>query len=184
MSATACVRALAALAAMFVGFTARPAEAFEYRRPNLVGPYTDRRMTNPVNAMTLIGGPGSSFTFGQRYDERNTEGGFEFGHYRVEGDAPADPVEEAWTRLGIGFGLLPYLDAGAVFLNFKWAPNFDFTEVLVYVTQAFNLGDLELGIRFSFLTPSKENGCFLPPAVSLVISLDPWDDRHSLAAST
>jgi hypothetical protein len=160
--------AAGSLAALVVGLAAPSAEAFEYRRPNLVGPYTDRRMTNPVNAMTLIGGPGSSFTFGQRYDERNTEGGFEFGHYRTQGDMTAESVDEAWTRLGIGFGLLPYLDAGAVFLNFKWAPNFDFTEVLVYVTQAFNLGDLELGVRFSFLTPSKENGWQLNPGLLAV----------------
>ena len=158
----------AALTATFILSEAREAEAFEYRRPGLVGPYTDRRMTNPVNAMTLVGGPGSSFTFGQRFDERAIEGGFELGHYAPGPGTMVDPDEEAWTRFGIGFGLLPYLDAGAVFLNFKWAPNFDFTEVLVYMTQAFNLGDLELGVRFSFLSPSKLNGWQFNPALMAV----------------
>jgi hypothetical protein len=160
--------AAGAVAALCASLTAQTAVAFEYRRPNLVGPYTDRRMTNPVNAMTLVGGPGTSFTFGQRYDERNTEGGFELGHYRAQAETATSSVDEAWTRFGIGFGLLPYLDAGAVFLNFKWAPNFDFTEVLVYVTQAFNLGDLELGVRFSFLSPSKENGWQFNPGLLAV----------------
>jgi len=164
-----CFRFLVGLAALATCLLAAPgASAFEYRRPNLVGPYTARRLTNPVNAMTLIGGPGSSFTFGQRFDERAIEGGFEYGKYMATGPTPPDPIEEAWTRFGIGFGLLPYLDAGAVFLNFKWAPSFDFTEVLVYMTQAFNLGDLELGIRFSFLSPSKANGWQFNPALLAV----------------
>jgi len=158
----------ALLTACVILTTAPQAAAFNYRRPNLVGPYTDRRMTNPVNAMTLVGGPGSSFTFGQRFDERAIEGGFELGRYAPSSDMPVDPVTEAWTRFGIGFGLLPYLDAGAVFLNFKWAPNFDFTEVLVYMTQAFNLGDWELGVRFSFLSPSKANGWQFNPALLAV----------------
>lgn len=147
---------------------AHAAEAFEYRRPNLVGPYTQRRLTNPVNAMTLIAGPGSSFTFGQRFDERTIEGGFEFGYGAPALGVSTPPPAEAWTRLGIGFGLLPYLDAGAVFLNFEWAPSFEFTEVLVYMTQAINLGDLELGVRFSFLSPSKQNGWQFNPALLAV----------------
>lgn len=158
----------AALGAALTVSGARTAAAFEYRRPNLVGPYTQRRLTNPVNAMTLVGGPGSSFTFGQRFDERTIEGGFEVGRPAPDPNAPVEPGTEAWTRFGIGFGLLPYLDAGAVFLNFKWAPNFDFTEVLVYMTQAFNLGDLELGVRVSFLSPSRLNGWQFNPALLAV----------------
>lgn len=162
------LRAAGLLIAAAVVCAAPEAHAFKYRRPGLVGPYTDRRLTNPVNAMTLISGPGSSFTFGQRYDDRSVEAGFEFGRYSLASDMPPEPVEEAWNRFGIGFGLLPYLDAGAVFLNFQWAPVFNFSEVMVYMTQAFNLGDLELGVRFSFLLPDEALGWQFNPALMAV----------------
>jgi len=132
--------------------------AFEYRRPDLTGTYTDRRITNPLNAMTVIAGPGTSYTFGQRYDDRSYEGGVEYGR-RVALTLPQpDPVQEVRSRFGVAFGLLPYLDAGALFLNFEYAPEFAFTEVLVFVTQAFNLGDWELATRLSFLTPGGPGG--------------------------
>jgi hypothetical protein len=170
---TAGARGSARLAASLLGLSllavSPDAEAFKYRRPNLVGPYTDRQLTNPVNAMTLLAGPGSSYTFGQRFDTRSLEAGLEYGRYALSTEPPSDAVvNEAWSRFGIAFGLLPHLDAGAVFLNFKYAPNFDFTEVLVYVTQSFELGDWELGVRLSFLTPGKPRGWQFNPGLLAV----------------
>lgn len=150
---------IALLGALLVSTLGEPkAEAFEYRRPNLTGTYTDRRITNPLNAMTIIAGPGASYTFGQRYDDRSYDGGVEYGRRVALAVPTPDPIQEVRSRFGVAFGLLPYLDAGALFLNFEYRPQFAFTEVLVFVTQAFNFGDWELATRLSFLTPGGPGG--------------------------
>jgi len=141
---------IAALAAFTLLAAAEPARADDYRRPGLEGKWSRRHLTAPMNSLRIVAGPGQPMLLGQRLGEQIAEGGPQFR--RLEGSAGA--VEEWWLRGGVAFGLTEDWEAGALFLPFKFAPDFEFSNITVFVTRGFRFEDFDFGIRLSFQTPS------------------------------
>jgi hypothetical protein len=125
---------------------ASSARAENYRRPGLEGKWSRRHLTTPVNVMRMIFGPGQPPLMGDRFAEQNVDGGPQF----VRTPSGED---EWWLRGTVGFGLTKEWEAGAVFLPFKLAPDFDFSQITVFVTRGFRFENWDLGIRLSFQTP-------------------------------
>jgi hypothetical protein len=125
---------------------AAPALAEDYRRPGLEGKWARRHLTAPINSLRVIAGPGQPMLIGQRYAEQNVDGGGQFVK-RSEAD------DEWWLRGGVGFGLTKDWEAGALFLPFKLAPDFEFAQITVFVTRGFRFESVDLGLRLSFQTP-------------------------------
>lgn len=135
-----------------------------YRRPGLVGSYSKRNLTSPMNSLTVLAGPGQPMMMGQRYKDRVIEAG---GQYTMLGQTGTDPTlapleEQWWARAGVGFGLLPDWEAGAVFLPFRFTPTFDYSNILVFVTRGFRFEHVDFGIRLSFQTPEAKVWTFNP----------------------
>jgi len=125
---------------------AGPAHAENYRRPGLEGKWSRRHLTTPLNVMRTMLGPGQPMLMGDRFAEQNVEAG---GQYvRTESGE-----HEWWLRAAVGFGLTKEWEAGAVFLPFKLAPDFDFSQITVFVTRGFRFEHWDLGLRLSFQTP-------------------------------
>jgi hypothetical protein len=117
-----------------------------YRRPGLEGQWSRRHLTTPLNSLRMMLGPGQPMLMGDRFAEQNVEAG---GQYMrtTSGD------EEWWVRGAVAFGLTKEWEAGAVFLPFKVAPDFDFSQITVFVTRGFRFENWDLGLRLSFQTP-------------------------------
>jgi hypothetical protein len=94
----------------------------------------------------MIVGPGQPMLLGERFAEQNVDGGGQFVR-TTSGE------NEWWVRGGVGFGLTKEWEAGALFLPFKLAPDFDFSQITVFVTRGFRFENWDLGIRLSFQTP-------------------------------
>jgi len=129
-----------------------------YRRPGLGGVWAKRHLTAPMNSLMLLVGPGQNPTFGQRFDTRIVDAGGQYSRHAVPGSTGAATKLETqgWTRFGVVFGLTEDWEAGALFLNFQWAPDFDFSNILVYVTRGYRFKNVDLGLRFSFQTPEEK----------------------------
>ena len=125
---------------------AGPAHAEDYRRPGLEGKWSRRHLTTPLNSLRMILGPGQPPFLGGRFAEQNVDGGGQF----VRTDSGED---EWWARGVVGFGLTKEWEAGAAFLPFKLAPDFDFSQITVFVTRGFRFENWDLGVRLSFQTP-------------------------------
>jgi hypothetical protein len=139
-------RCRAALAFATLCLFAGTARAEDYRRPGLEGKWSRRHLTAPMNSLRIIAGPGQPMLLGQRYAEQNVDGGPQF--LKRSG---AD--DEWWLRGGVGFGLTKDWEAGALFLPFKFAPDFEFAQITVFVTRGFRFESVDLGLRLSFQTP-------------------------------
>jgi hypothetical protein len=135
-----------ALVALTMLSAASLARAENYRRPGLEGKWSRRHLTTPVNCMRMIFGPGQPALMGDRFAEQNVDAGGQFVRTQ-SGD------DEWWGRGAVGFGLTKEWEAGAVFLPFKFAPDFDFSQITVFVTRGFRFETWDLGLRLSFQTP-------------------------------
>jgi hypothetical protein len=122
------------------------AHAENYRRPGLEGKWSRRHLTTPLNVMRTMLGPGQPMMLGDRFAEQVVDAG---GQY-IRTDTGE---HEWWARAAVGFGLTKEWEAGAVFLPFKLAPDFDFSQITVFVTRGFRFENWDLGVRLSFQTP-------------------------------
>jgi len=147
------------------------ARAEAYRRPGLEGKWSRRHLTMPLNAVRIIAGPGQPMLMGQRYAEQNVDGG---GQYVRPELGPS----EGWVRGGVGFGLTKDWEAGALFLPFKLAPEFQFSQITVFVTRGFRFEDWDIGVRFSFQTPRFNEDdlrvWILNPGIPILYRSDPF----------
>jgi hypothetical protein len=141
--------------------------AVEPLRPRgLEGVATERHLTLPRNVVSIVYGPLTPATFGQRYPSKIIDGGTSYAHQSLTGEGTATGVPAQWfTRLGVRFGLFDDFEAGALFLPFELAPDFRFDAVLVALTQQFRLKGLDIGLRFSFQTPGDIGWALSPGAV-------------------
>jgi len=122
------------------------ARAENYRRPGLGGKWSNRHLTAPLNSLAMMFGPGQTVLMGDRFAEQNVDAGPQF----VRTPAGED---EWWVRGAVGFGLTKEWEAGAVFLPFKVAPDFDFSQITVYVTRGFRYENFDFGLKLTFQTP-------------------------------
>lgn len=141
-----------------LGFAlARPVFADEYRRPGLEGRWTNRHLTAPMNSLRVLLGPGQPMLMGQRYGTQLVDGGGQL--------LRTDAGEEWWVRGGVGFGLTEDWEAGALFLPFRLAPDFAFSNITVFLTRGLRFEDWDTGLRLSFQTPGAERGFRLNPGI-------------------
>ena len=120
--------------------------AENYRRPGLEGAWSRRHLTTPLNSLRMILGPGQPMLMGDRFAEQNVDGG---GQFVRNGSGE----NEWWVRGAVAFGLTKEWEAGAVFLPFKVAPDFEFSQITVFVTRGFRFENGDFGLRLSFQTP-------------------------------
>ncbi|HEY6077490.1 MAG TPA: hypothetical protein VIW29_01725 [Polyangiaceae bacterium] len=135
----------------------------------LEGVAARRHLTLPRNVVSVMYGPLSTSTLGQRFPSPAVlDAGTSYLHQRVQTDSSSTLLADQWhTRLGVLFGLFDDLEAGALFLPFELAPEFKFDPVLVFLTQQFRFDDLDLAMRFSFTTPGGEGGWSIAPGALL-----------------
>ena len=133
---------------------ARPARAEEYRRPGLEGEWSVRHLTSPMNSLNILVGPGQPMLLGARFGEQGVvDGG---GAYLHRGPLTTpNPGQEFWLRGGVAFGLTKDWEAGALFLPFRFAPDFTFSSITVFITRGFRFKNWDLGVRVLFQTPYK-----------------------------
>lgn len=138
---------------LLIGF-ARNARAEEYRRPGLEGQWSRRHLTSPMNSLNILVGPGQPMLLGARFGEQGVvDGG---GAYLHRGSlSTAGPGQEFWLRGGVAFGLTKDWEAGALFLPFRFAPDFSFSSITVFVTHGFRFENWDTGVRLLFQTPYK-----------------------------
>lgn len=126
------------------------ASASDYRPPGLEGKWSRRHLTAPINSLRMIAGPGQPMLFGGRFAEQIADGGVQFIR-------DTSGTRQWWVRGGVGFGLTADWEAGALFLPFRLSPDFDFSNITVFVTRGFRFKDWDLGLRLSFQTPRKDS---------------------------
>lgn len=153
------VSRFAAVLASCLGF-ACPALADDYRRPGLEGRWTNRHLTAPMNSLRVLLGPGQPMLMGQRYGSQIADGGGQLVH--------TEAGDEWWVRGGIGFGLTEDWEAGALFLPFRLAPDFAFSNITVFITHGLRFADWDTGFRLSFQTPGTEKGFRLNPGIPVL----------------
>jgi hypothetical protein len=132
------------------------------------GVAAQRHLTLPRNVVSVVYGPLGPTTFGQRYPSAIIDAGTSLAHAKVAGsNAPGAAAQDEWyTRLGVRFGLFDDIEAGALFLPLRLAPDFAFDPILVFLTQQFRLEALDIALRLSFQTPG-DTGWALSPGVLL-----------------
>jgi hypothetical protein len=131
----------------------RSARAEEYRRPGLEGQWSRRHLTSPMNSLNILAGPGQPMLLGARFAEQMVDGG---GAYLHTGpSATVSPGQEWWLRGGVAFGLTKDWEAGALFLPFRLAPDFEFSSITVFITRGFRFENWDMGVRLLFQTPYK-----------------------------
>lgn len=145
--------------------------ADQSRRPGLGGSYTSRHLTTPYNSLTTILGPGQTPLFGQRYRGYVRDGGVSYAHNTPISHDGAVGQNQAWTSLGVAFGLGAHVEAGALFLNLRYTPDFALADFPVFITYGWTFGPLDVGARFSFLTPAESGTWSLNPGVPLLLRL-------------
>ena len=138
------------------------AGAEPHRPRGLEGVATQRHLTLPRNVVSIVYGPLTPATFGQRYPSKIIDGGTSYAHQNLTSTG----VGAQWfTRLGVRFGLFDDFEAGALFLPFELAPDFRFDAVLVALTQQFRLNGFDIGARFSFQTRGDIGWALAPGAM-------------------
>ncbi len=147
--------ACALLGVQAVTVTARAQE--EYRRPGLEGDWSERHLTVPMNSVNILFGPGQPMLLGQRYGDQLVEAGIQYVHPSSSWQT-ADKDQQLWARGGVAFGLTQDWEAGALFLPFRLAPHFTFSNITVFVTRGFRFEHWDAAFRLSFQTPTKDSG--------------------------
>jgi hypothetical protein len=137
------------------------------RNRGLEGVAAQRHITLPRNVVNVMFGPLSTATFGQRYPSAGVvDGGVSYLHQGVSGtDAPPNPDDQWHARVGVLFGLFDDVEAGALFLPFQLAPEFEFQSISVFMTWQFRFDDFDLAARFSFQTPGDGGWAIAPGAL-------------------
>ena len=143
-------------------------DASRARFRGVEGVAAQRHLTLPRNVVSVVYGPLGPTTFGQRYPSRIIDAGTSLAHADVAGSGTAAAAaQDVWyTRLGVRFGLFDDIEAGALFLPLRLAPDFAFDPILVFLTQQFRLDALDIALRLSFQTPG-DTGWALSPGVAL-----------------
>jgi len=144
------------------------------RRPGLDGPFSARHLTAAYNGLSVFAGPGQTPLFGQTYRENSPDAGFALEGKSVLGTPNVYAPEQAWARVGVAFGLGSHFEAGALFLSLRAAPDFALGDFPVYITYHWSFGNLDLGARFSFLTPAETGVWSLNPGMPLLWRLGKW----------
>lgn len=161
------LRCMLAVAAIF-SFAA-VVRAENLRRPGLDGRWSGRHLTTPHNSLKMIAGPGEAIFLGDRFAEQIVDAGPQFVRPSVGSD-------EWWLRFGVGFGLTKDWEAGAMFLPFRLAPSFDFSQITVFVTRGFRYENFDFGIRLTFQTPRPNKDdmrvWILNPGIPIVFRSD------------
>lgn len=140
--------------------------AAEPRPRGLEGVVSERHLTLPRNVVSIVYGPLGT-TFVQRYPSALVDGGTSIVRGALAGSGAAASVPDEWhTHLGVRFGLFDDIEAGALFLPFELAPDFEFEPVSVFLTQQFRLESFDLAVRLSFHTPG-DTGWALAPGLVL-----------------
>jgi hypothetical protein len=143
---------LAFTASLLVASVGVQASAEENRRRGTQGAFNHRSLTIPRNTLSLLAGPLSATTFGQRFGTEGLDAGFRLGQRNAAPVAGDDQIYFG-TTFGVAFGLFDNLEAGALFLPFQWTPEFDFQGVAVFLTYAlFQSKGFDLGVRLNFVT--------------------------------
>jgi hypothetical protein len=137
------------------------------RNRGLEGVAAHRHLTLPRNVVSVMFGPLSTATLGQRYPSAGVvDGGTSYLHQRLSGtDAPPNPADQWHTRVGVLFGLFDDIEAGALFLPFQLSPEFEFQSISVFMTWQFRFDDFDLAARFSFQTPGDGGWAISPGAL-------------------
>jgi hypothetical protein len=139
-------------------------EADRHRSRGLEGVTAQRHLTLPRNVVSVVFGPLTPATLGQRFPSRIIDGGTSYAHTNIVG-ANAGISEQWFARLGVRFGLFDDFEAGALFLPFQLAPDFRFDPVLVFLTQQIRGHGFDIGLRLSFQTPGDTGWAFAPGAM-------------------
>ncbi|MCH2109307.1 MAG: hypothetical protein MK135_08255 [Polyangiaceae bacterium] len=136
------------------------------RQPGLGGVFSNRHITLPQNALNAMIGPLTNQTFGQRYQFGVVEGGVGYARQASSSSEGAlgNPLA---LRMGVGFGIFPDFEAGALFLPMQFQPDFEFLQILVFFTYQLRFEHLDVGLRLSFLSPDGKT-IPLNPGVSVV----------------
>lgn len=148
----------------------------DYRRPGLEGQWSHRHLTEPLNSLRIIAGPGQPTLMGERYADQVIDGGGQYVHaVQPSGGGPLE--NQWWFRGGVSFGLTEDWEAGALFIPLELSPKLLFSNVTAFVTRGFRLGALDLGVRLSFQTPSLKaydlKGWSFNPGVPAVYRVGP-----------
>jgi hypothetical protein len=144
-------------AALLLASASGTARADDYRRPGLEGEWNDRHITVPMNSVNVLVGPGQPMLFGQRFGDQMVDAGFQYVHPSSSWQLPPGGPQ-FWARGGVAFGLTQDWEAGALFVPFRISPEFDFSNITVFITRGFRFEHADAAFRFSFQTPSKNSG--------------------------
>jgi len=164
-----CALAIVSVLSLIIG-APRWARAEEYRRPGLEGKWSRRHLTSPMNSLNILAGPGQPMLLGARFGEQGVvDGGGAYLHRGLGANAG----QEFWLRGGVAFGLTKDWEAGALFLPFRFAPDFTFSSITVFITRGFRFENWDTGVRVLFQTPYKnaegERVWQLNPSVPLLL---------------
>jgi hypothetical protein len=145
----------------------KPPAALTARNRGLEGVAAQRHLTLPRNVVSVMFGPLSAATLGQRYPSGGVvDGGTSYLHQGLSGtDTPPNPEDQWHTRVGVLFGLFDDVEAGALFLPFQLSPEFEFQSITVFMTWQFRFDDFDLAARFSFQTPGEGGWAINPGAL-------------------
>jgi hypothetical protein len=149
----------------------------DYRRPGLEGQWSHRHLTEPMNSLRIIAGPGQPTLMGERYADQVIDGGGQYMH-APPGESTGPAEDQWWFRGGVSFGLTEDWEAGALFIPLALSPKFQFSNVTAFVTRGFRLGAVDLGVRLSFQTPALKaydlKGWSFNPGVPVVYRTGPF----------
>jgi len=153
------------------------------RRPGLGGRYTRRSMTVARNALYAIAGPWAPMLLGQRRYGYGYDGGLQLVQSdpdAIAGLAAANAAPDDLLvdlNLGVGFGLFDHFEAGAMFLSFRFSPDFDYGGFPVFLTYWWELGPVDVGARVVWFTfyddavDPDDRQTTLNPSVPVVVHL-------------
>ncbi len=147
------------------------AAAFD-RAPGIQGVYANRHLTQARNSISTILGPHHASTLGGRYHARVVDGGWQFNRnvISVEG-APSFEGENSQTMYaGVMFGIFEDWEAGAYFLSFELSPDFEYSNIPVFITKSFMSENFDAGVRLGLLTGDWA----LNPGVPFVWRASKW----------
>jgi hypothetical protein len=146
------------------------AEAQQDARAGLGGEFSTRQITIPKNSLALIAGPAQTPLFGQRYGGSSIDGGFAY-HRHDTNSLVRSGGDQLWGRVGVAFGLWDNIEAGALFLTFRFTPDFAYSDFPVYITYSWTFDNVDIAARFSFITPAESGNWAIDPGLPVLVRL-------------
>ncbi|HYP78022.1 MAG TPA: hypothetical protein VER12_18750 [Polyangiaceae bacterium] len=137
------------------------------RSRGVEGVVTERHVTLPRNVVSVVYGPLSSATFGQRFPSRIIDGGTSYAHLNQSLADATGAEPDLWhMRGGARVGMFDDFEAGALFMPLQLGPKFHYDPVLIFFTQQLRFQSVDLAIRASFETPG-DTGWGINPGLLL-----------------